>query len=82
MLNKNQIEELLEALNVELLAKDAKGEIGIVGGSALCLVFNARKATKDVDAIFEPSSVIRKAAENVAIRYNVDHDWLNDVRES
>jgi hypothetical protein len=79
MLNRIQIEELLQALNVELLAIGVKGEIGIVGGSALCLAFNARQSTKDVDAIFEPSIVIRQAAERIANRYHIDHDWLNDA---
>jgi len=32
----------------------------------MCLVFKARPATKDVDAIFEPVKFIRKAISKIA----------------
>jgi len=73
------IEKYLKALNRELLEKDIRGEIGIVGGAAMCLAFKARAATKDVDAIFEPTKEIRDAAKKIANEFSLSSDWLNDA---
>jgi len=52
MLDAPMIRRLLTALNDELKAHGVIGEVGICGGAVMCLVFNARQATKDVDGIF------------------------------
>ena len=79
MLDVALIKRLFSALNEELAKKKVVGEIGICGGAVMCLVYHARKATKDVDAIFEPASEIRKASESVAKKYGLDKHWLNDA---
>lgn len=77
-MQKAQIKSCLQALEKKLASVKAKGEICLYGGAVMCLVYNARPATKDVDAIFEPTKVIRHAAEEVARELNADKDWLND----
>lgn len=79
MLTSERILACLAAVNEELRLKGQKGEIGLVGGAVMCLVFNARKATRDVDAVFEPSMVIRQAAAKVARQMGLSEDWLYDA---
>jgi len=79
MLNRALILRLLKAVNAELRKMDVVGEIGMCGGAVMCLVFQARRATRDVDAIFEPTRELRKAAKAVAARHGLPSDWLNDA---
>ena len=79
MLDIQTIKKLFQALNRELKKKDVIGEIGLCGGAVMCLVFKARKATKDIDAIFEPTKEIREAGKKVADEFGLSEDWLNDA---
>ncbi|MGI8786926.1 MAG: DUF6036 family nucleotidyltransferase [Pyrinomonadaceae bacterium] len=72
-----EIEQYLREVNDELAARNVKGEICLYGGAVMCLVFKARPATKDVDAIFEPVKFIRQAIAKIAERHDLRQDWLN-----
>ena len=78
-LDRTDIERLLALVNGELQRSDVTGEIYLVGGAVMCLAFNARSSTKDLDAYFEPTKTIRDAASRVAERENYPIDWLNDA---
>ena len=82
MLTAKKIHSLFSALDNELLRMGVKGEVGICGGAVMCLVFNARRSTKDIDAIFEPASEIRRAAKVVQKKYGLAADWLNDAAKA
>ncbi|MDZ4815517.1 MAG: hypothetical protein SGI71_04545 [Verrucomicrobiota bacterium] len=73
-----QIVAGLNAIAKKLEAKGIKGEIAIYGGAAMVLAFNARPATKDVDAIFAPAVEIREAAKQVGEELGFPDGWLND----
>ncbi|HMJ07428.1 MAG TPA: hypothetical protein VK468_00390 [Pyrinomonadaceae bacterium] len=74
----DEITKYLTELNDELRLENIKGEITIYGGAVMCLVYDARPATKYVDAIFKPSSEIRLIIERIAERNGLPPDWLND----
>ena len=47
--------------------------------NSLCLAYQARAVTKDLDEVFEPSQTVRDAAAAVAERLSLAEDWLNDT---
>jgi hypothetical protein len=73
-----QIKQYLGELNDELQAVNIKGEVCLYGGAVMCLVYDARPATKDVDAVFKPTSEMRQAISRVAERNSLPEHWLND----
>ena len=79
MLSADQIRELFEDMNTELSKRNETAEIGIVGGAVMCLVFHARLATRDVDAIFKPADLVRRLAAQIGERRGLPPDWLNDA---
>jgi hypothetical protein len=79
MMEKEEIQSHLEALSMKLSMKNVAGEICLYGGAVMCLVYDARPATKDVDAVFTPASEIRNAALLIAEECGLPEDWLNDA---
>lgn len=78
MLTKKQILKYLRQLADELEARGLHGEILLTGGAAMCLVHEARDMTKDIDALYEPKSIINQLATVIAKREDLPGDWLND----
>lgn len=78
-LTRATIRRLLELLDAELATDSVEGEIYLVGGAVMCLVMDARPATRDVDALFRPTRLVRQAAARVAAKEGVPEMWLNDA---
>ncbi|MBI4904676.1 MAG: hypothetical protein HY820_13630 [Acidobacteria bacterium] len=79
MLTSARIRELFAALNEELGRRQVRGEAYLAGGAVMCLVFQARPATKDIDAMLVPPGEMRAAVKAVASREGLASDWMNDA---
>jgi predicted nucleotidyltransferase len=78
-LRKEEIRRLFVLLDAELAAHDVSGELYLVGGAVMCLALDARDATADVDALFQPARAVREAAARVAMAAGISETWLNDA---
>lgn len=77
-LAKGDIRHLFALLDEELRQAGTVGEIFLVGGAAMCVAYDARPSTGDVDAIFRPAGQVRAAAARVAAKAGIDPQWLNE----
>jgi Nucleotidyltransferase of unknown function (DUF6036) len=83
LLSRAGILEALEALarELEAMKTTTREELVVAGGAALVLIYNAREATRDVDAVSVSgigSVALREAALRVAASLGLPEDWLND----
>ncbi|HXL88623.1 MAG TPA: hypothetical protein VN969_06490 [Streptosporangiaceae bacterium] len=76
---REDIRALLDDPSAELAARGARAELFLVGGAALAVAYDAMRATRDLDAVFIPTGVVRAAATAVAERRGLAEDWLNDA---
>ena len=80
--DRKKIRRGLEYLSDELARRGVRAELFMVGGGAIAMAYSARRVTRDVDAIFEPKSVVYEAARVVARELSFPDDWLNDAVKS
>lgn len=59
----------LNGLSVELGKHDVCGELCLFRSTVMVLAFTARLSTKDVDALFQPTPLIRTASPVVRVAF-------------
>lgn len=78
-MDRDEILDALRAVGQHLERDGLRGDLYVVGGAAIALAYNARRVTRDVDAVFEPKQRIYAAAAAVAEERGLDAGWLNDA---
>src|SRR5262245_57724899 len=78
MLEREQIIRAFSRLSELLKERNVEGEICLLGGTVMVLGFKARPSTKDVDAIFSPTQVIRELAQVIQEEQQLPENWIND----
>lgn len=77
-LTREEILAALGALSEKLGQEGVTGEICLFGGTVMMLAFSARLATKDIDALFQPTQTIRQLADRIADEQQLPSNWIND----
>jgi len=77
-LTREAILRALSSLSEELGKQNVTGELCLFGGTVMVLAFTARLSTKDVDALFQPTPLIREIARRIGEEQHLPTDWLND----
>jgi hypothetical protein len=66
LLDRAAIEEALRRLGERLARRGAVADVYVFGGAAMALAYDARRATRDIDAVFQPHGIVVAEARAVA----------------
>jgi predicted nucleotidyltransferase len=78
VLGRAEIERALARLGERLSRRGVVADVYVIGGAAMALAYDARRATRDIDALFEPHGVVREEADAVAAELGLPRWWLNE----
>lgn len=78
LLDRAGIEEAFLRLGNRLQRRGIVADVYVVGGAAMVLAYDARRATRDIDAVFQPHGVVLDEAHVVAGELGLPQYWLND----
>lgn len=67
-LGRDDIVSLLADVATEAERREVVISLFLVGGAAMALAYSSSRATKDLDGIFEPKSVVNEIAAQVALQ--------------
>jgi hypothetical protein len=82
LLNRDVLRRAFTLLAERLATRGVVGEVHVFGGAAMVLAFDARAATRDVDALFTPDGHVLDAAREVAAELDLPLSWLNNQASS
>jgi methylmalonyl-CoA mutase cobalamin-binding subunit len=66
LLDRERIAEAFGRLGDRLAQRGVVADIYVIGGAAMALAYDSRRATRDIDAVFKPHGVVLEAAQEVA----------------
>lgn len=78
LLDRSAIERVLGRLADRLAARGVTADLYVFGGAAMAMAYDARRATRDIDAIFVPHGIVLEEARAVAREFALPDWWLNE----
>jgi hypothetical protein len=78
LLDRRAIEDAFRRLGERLERRGVVADLYIFGGAAMSLVYDSRRATRDIDAVFQPHGVVLEEAHAVASELGLPQWWLNE----
>ena len=81
LLDRARIQELLNELGWRCAAHGIVADLLIVGGGAIALAYSNDRATRDIDAIFEPKMLVYQEAEKMANEFGNSAGLAKRCRE-
>ena len=72
------LERALALLDHHLHRRGVSADVFVFGGAAMVLGFDARPATRDVDAVWQPHTAVLHEAWAVADELGLPRSWLNE----
>lgn len=78
LLDRRAIEGAFRRLGARLAARGVVADVYVFVGAAMALAYDARRATRDIDAIFEPHGIVIEEARGVAKELGLPDWWLNE----
>jgi hypothetical protein len=78
LLDRSAIEEAFRRLGDRLARRGVIADIYVFGGAAMAMAYDARRATRDIDAVFKPHGIVLQEARGVADELGLPGWWLNE----
>jgi hypothetical protein len=78
LLDRRAIEDAFTRLGDRLVGRGVIGDIYVFGGAAMALAYDARRATRDIDALFKPHGIVLEEARIVADELGLPDWWRNE----
>ena len=78
LLDRRAIEDAFRRLGDRLVQRGVIADIYVFDGAAMALAYDARRATRDIDAVFKPHGIVLEEARSVADELGLPQWWLNE----
>ncbi len=78
LLDRTAIEPALRRLAERLSGRGVVADLYVYGGAAMTLLYDPRRATREVDAVFEPYAEVIEEAREVALGLGLPAAWLTN----
>jgi hypothetical protein len=79
LLGRAELERAFTALGERLVRRGVVADIFVVGAAAMAMAYDAKRLTRDVDAMFVPHGIVREEADAVADAQRLPPWWLNEL---
>ena len=78
LLDRAAIEDVFRRLGDRLARRGVVADLYVFDGAAMALAYDARRSTRDIDAVFQPHGVVLDEARAVADELGLPQWWLNE----